>query len=63
MRNDGYITNLPNGCCIEVPIFVDRNGLQPTVVGDLPPQCAALNMTNVLVRQLTVEASFTGDVD
>ncbi len=63
MRNDGYITNLPNGCCIEVPIFVDRNGLQPTVVGDLPPQCAALNMTNVLVQQLTVEASFTGDVD
>ncbi len=63
VRNDGYITNLPNGCCVEVPIFVDRNGLQPTVVGDLPPQCAALNMTNVLVQQLTVEASFTGDVE
>lgn len=61
IRNDGYITNLPDGCCVEVPIYVDRMGLHPTVVGDLPPQCAALNITNVLVQQLTVEASFTGD--
>ena len=61
IRNDGYITNLPNGCCVEVPIYVDRTGLHPTVVGNLPPQCAALNMTNVLVQGLTVEASFTGD--
>jgi alpha-galactosidase len=61
VRNDGYITNLPPGCCVEVPIYVDRLGLHPTVVGDLPPQCAALNMTNVLVQGLTVEASFSGD--
>jgi alpha-galactosidase len=61
VRNDGYITNLPNGCCVEVPVYVDRLGLHPTVVGDLPPQCAALNMTNVLVQNLTVEASFAGD--
>jgi alpha-galactosidase len=61
VRNDGYITNLPQGCCVEVPIFVDRLGLHPTVVGSLPAQCAALNMTNVLVQGLTVEASFTGD--
>jgi len=61
IRNDGYITNLPAGCCVEVPIYVDRTGLHPTVVGDLPPQCAALNMTNVLVQGLTVEASFAGD--
>ena len=61
VRNDGYITNLPNGCCVEVPIYVDRTGLHATVVGRLPPQCAALNMTNVLVQGLTVEASFTGD--
>ncbi len=44
-----------------MPIYVDRTGLHPTVVGNLPPQCAALNMTNVLVQGLTVEASFTGD--
>ena len=61
VRNDGFITNLPRGCCVEVPIYVDRLGLHPTVVGDLPPQCAALNMTNVLVQQLAVEASFTGN--
>ncbi len=61
VRNDGYINNLPNGCCVEVPIYVDRLGLHPTVLGDLPVQCAALNMTNVLVQGLTVEASRTGD--
>lgn len=61
VRNNGYITNLPDGCCVEVPIYVDRLGLHPTVVGDLPVQCAALNMTNVLVQGLTVEASFSGD--
>src|SRR5512138_2536801 len=61
VRNDGYITNLPQGSCVEVPIYVDRLGLHPTVVGNLPPQCAALNMTNVSVQGLAVEASFTGD--
>lgn len=61
VRNDGYITNLPNGCCVEVPVYVDKTGLHPAVIGDLPVQCAALNMTNVLVQGLTVEASFSGD--
>jgi alpha-galactosidase len=61
VRNDGYITNLPHGCCVEVPIFVDRMGLHPTVVGDLPSQLAALNMTNVLGQGLTVEAALAGD--
>jgi alpha-galactosidase len=61
VRNDGYIANLPRGCCVEVPIFAGRTGLHPTVVGNLPPPCAALNMTNVLVQELTVEASFSGD--
>ncbi len=61
VRNDGLITNLPDGCCVEVPVFVDRMGLHPTVVGDLPPQCAALNMTNINVQGLAVEAALTGD--
>jgi alpha-galactosidase len=61
IRNDGYITNLPQGCCVEVPIYVDRMGLHPTVVGALPAPCAALNMTNVLVQGLTVDAAVTGD--
>ena len=61
VRNDGYITNLPDGCCVEVPIYTDRLGMHPSVVGALPPQCAALNMTNVLVQGLAVEASISGD--
>ena len=61
IRNDGYITNLPQGCCVEVPIYADRTGLNATVVGNLPVQCAALNMSNVQVQGLVVEASFTGD--
>ena len=61
VRNDGLITNLPNGCCVEVPCFVDGVGLHPTVVGDLPAQCAALNLTNVNVQGLAVKAAIDGD--
>ena len=61
IRNDGFITNLPDGCCVEVPIFVDRMGLHPTVVGKLPSQCAALNLTNVNSQGLAVEAAISGD--
>ncbi len=61
VRNDSFITNLPNGCCVEVPVYADRTGLHPTSIGDLPPQCAALNMTNVLVQELTVKAALDAD--
>ncbi len=61
VRNDGYITNLPRGCCVEVPTFADDTGLHPTVIGDLPPQCAALCMTNVNVQLLAAEAAMQGD--
>ena len=61
VRNDGFITNLPRGCCVEVPVFVDKMGLHPTFVGDLPPQLAALNQSNVTVQGLTVQAAMTGD--
>lgn len=63
IRNDGFITNLPEGSCVEVPIYVDRTGLHPTHIGALPPQLAALNMTNVLVQQLSVQAALTGDTE
>ena len=59
--NGGMITNLPADCCGEGPIYVDRTGLHKTVVGDLPPQCAALNMTNINVQRLAVQAALTGD--
>lgn len=61
--NDGLITNLPDGCCVEVPCLVDSNGVQGVVVGDLPAQLAAVNRTNVNVQVLTVEASLNGDTD
>lgn len=61
VRNDGYIPNLPDGCCVEVPVFADKMGLHPTVVGALPPQCAALNLSNVNAQGLAVEAAITGD--
>ncbi|MGO2082900.1 alpha-glucosidase/alpha-galactosidase [Vagococcus sp.] len=55
--NHGLITNLPTNCCVEVPCLVDKNGVQPTYVGDLPTQLAALNRTNINVQELTVEAA------
>lgn len=61
VRNDSLITNLPQGCCVEVPMYVDADGLHPNVVGNLPPQCAALNLTNVLVQGLAVRAAMEGD--
>jgi alpha-galactosidase len=63
VRNRGYIANLPNGCCVEVPIYADRTGLHPTFVSDLPPQCAAVNMSNITVQGLTVKAALTGDLE
>jgi alpha-galactosidase len=61
VRNDGYITNLPDGACVEVPCFVDRHGIHPVRIGALPPQCAAANMSNVSVQQLAVEAALSLD--
>ena len=61
--NWGLIDNLPPGCCVEVPCLVDSNGIQPTVVGALPTQLAALNRTNVNVQELIVEAALTGDIE
>ncbi|HEV2529709.1 MAG TPA: alpha-glucosidase/alpha-galactosidase [Thermomicrobiales bacterium] len=61
--NHGLIDNLPYGCCVEVACLVDRNGVQPTAYGELPPQCAAVNRTNVNVQELAVRAAQTGDRD
>jgi alpha-galactosidase len=63
IRNDGIITNLPQGCCVEVPCLVDRNGIQPCYVGDLPPQLAGLIRNTVNVHELTLEGFFTGRKD
>jgi alpha-galactosidase len=61
IENTGVVTNLPSGCCVEVPCFVDEGGLHPCYVGDLPPQCAALNRTNINVQELAVKAALEAD--
>ncbi|WP_320163694.1 alpha-glucosidase/alpha-galactosidase [uncultured Trichococcus sp.] len=61
--NKGLITNLPENCCVEVPCLVDKNGVQPTYVGNLPTQLAALDRTNINVQELTVEAAMTLEKD
>ena len=60
VANEHLIDNLPQGACVEVPCLVDRNGIQPTRIGTLPPHLAALMQTNINVQSLTVEAALTG---
>ena len=58
--NTGHlITNLPEDACVEVPCLVNGSGVHPCRVGALPVQCAAMNMTNVNVQLLTIEAAAT----
>jgi alpha-galactosidase len=59
LRNNGCITSLPDNCAAEVPCLVDENGIQPTFIGDLPPQLTALIRTNINVQELTVAALMT----
>jgi alpha-galactosidase len=58
--NTGLIENLPDGACVELPCLVDAQGIQPTHIGKLPPQCAAICQTNINVQTLAVEAALTG---
>ena len=61
--NTNLITNLPEGCCVEVACLVDRNGIQPTHAGDLPVQLAAVNRLNINVQQLAVQAALTENLE
>ena len=63
VANRGLITNLPDGCAVEVPCVVNADGITPQVIGALPPHLAALMQTNINVQSLTVEASLTGRRD
>jgi len=63
VENTGLVTNLPAGCCVEVPILVDGTGLHPCHVGDLPPQCAATCAPHTAVQNLTVRAALEGRRD
>lgn len=57
--NKGVITNLPQTACVEVPCLVDGTGINPTYIGDLPLQLAAMNITNINAQLLTIEAAVT----
>ena len=57
--NTGLIDNLPADACVEVPCLVDGSGVTPCHVGRLPVQLAAMNMTNINVQLLTIEAAVT----
>ena len=61
--NQHHITNLPNGCVVEIPGYVDRTGMHCPAVGDLPLGCAATCSASVRVQQMAVEAAHKGDVN
>ena len=63
VANHGLIPQLPTGAAVEVPCLVDANGIQPTVVTDIPPQLIALMRSNLNVQELTVQALLTEDRD
>jgi alpha-galactosidase len=54
VKNKGLITNLLEGCCVEVPCLVDKEGIHPCHIGDLPSQCATLNRANIGEQELAV---------
>jgi alpha-galactosidase len=60
VENTTLIGNLPDGCCVEVPVLVDETGLRPCHVGDLPPQLAATCAPHTAVQNLTVRAALEG---
>jgi alpha-galactosidase len=63
VRNTGLIDNLPADACVEVPCAVDRSGVHPVWIGELPPQLAALNRTYLNVAELTIRAALEGRPD
>ena len=61
VRNDGYITNLPYNSTVEVPVYADKDGFHPFIIGDLPVHLAAMNLSNITVQSLAADAAILGD--
>jgi alpha-galactosidase len=61
VRNFGLIDNLPEGCCVEVPVLASKNGFGAMHVGELPAQLALLNSISAQCEELAVEGSIAGD--
>lgn len=62
VMNNGCITNLPDECVVEVPGYIDANGVNIPKVGDLPLGCAAICSQSIWVQRLSVEAAVSGDI-
>jgi len=61
VRNTHLITNLPEGACVEVPVYVDKAGFHPIHVGALPPECALLTQLSSGIEEMAITAALTGD--
>lgn len=61
VRNFGLIDNLPEGCCVEVPVMASKRGFNPMHVGPLPAQLAVLNNISARCEELAVEGAIEGD--
>ena len=61
VRNFGLIDNLPEGCCVEVPVVASRDGLRAKAVGNLPDHLAVLINTTARCEELAVQAALEGD--
>jgi alpha-galactosidase len=59
--NTGLLTNLPQGACVEVPVYVDKAGFHPLHVGALPPECALLTQLSSGIEEMAITAALTGD--
>ena len=59
--NTSFITNLPEGACVEVPVYVDKAGFHPLHVGALPPECALLTQLSSGIEEMAIQAALTGD--
>jgi alpha-galactosidase len=59
--NTKLVTNLPDGACVEVPVYVDKAGFHPLQVGALPAECALLTQLSSGIEEMAVTAALTGD--
>jgi alpha-galactosidase len=59
--NTKIITNLPEGACVEVPVYADKSGIHPLHVGALPPECALLTGLSSGIEEMAITAAITGD--
>jgi alpha-galactosidase len=59
--NTNLVTNLPQGACVEVPVWVDKSGFQPVHVGALPPECALMTSLSSGIEELAIQAALDGD--